>query len=103
MNIRGGKASPPERPTIVVEVEEDGKEHGEGQRREDIADADLPEVDEPAPIGRRKECRTGREPLQLDLLHPPHVYETGKEDDRQGSPVVLEKHSNSMIEQGATT
>ena len=35
---------------VVVEVEEDGEEDGEGDGDEDIANADVPEVDEPAPV-----------------------------------------------------
>lgn len=37
--------------TIMIEVEEDSKENSERNGDEDVADGDVPEVDEPAAVG----------------------------------------------------
>ena len=47
--------------TIMIEVKEDGKENSERNGDEDVADGDVPEVDEPAAVGGWEERFTRRE------------------------------------------
>lgn len=37
--------------TVVVEPEENGEQQGKGDGEEDVADGNVPEVDEPAAVG----------------------------------------------------
>lgn len=58
--IRGGGAERWEGRTVVVEPEENGEQQGKGDGEEDVADGNVPEVDEPAAVGGGLEGGAGR-------------------------------------------
>lgn len=87
--------------TVVVEPEENGEQQGKGDGEEDVADGNVPEVDEPAAVGGGLKGGAGRQVLEVDVLHPAHVDEPGEEDEGEWRPVILEKDANRVLEESA--
>lgn len=85
----------------MVEPKENGEEHGKGQRDEDVADAELPEPDDPAAAGGGLKRDAGGQLLQLDLLQAAKVDEAGEEDYGERGAVVLEEDANAVAEEAA--
>ncbi|KAJ8105878.1 hypothetical protein OPT61_g9914 [Boeremia exigua] len=88
---------------VVVEPEEDGEQDGEGDGQEDVADADVPEVDEPAAVGGGEEGLGCGQLEELDVRHLANVYEAGEEDDGEGCAVVFDELADVAREQRRLT
>lgn len=82
----------------MVEPKEDGQQHGERDGEEDIADANVPEMDEPATVSRREECLAGRKSCDMDIFHVAEMHKPGEEDDRQWSAIVLDEFPHVSLE-----
>src|SRR5271155_480124 len=87
--------------TVVIEVEEDCQQDGEWDGEEDVADGDVPEIDQPTSIFGRDECCAGWQGLNTDSLHVADVDESGKENDGERCAVVFYKFSNMSLEEFA--
>lgn len=90
-----------ERRDVMVEPEQNGEQDGEGQRGEDVADAEVPEADEPRPAARGLERDARGKHFQLHVAHASNVHEAREEDERQGRAVVLEEHTDGLSKQAA--
>lgn len=86
----------------MIKPEEDGQQKGKGDRNEDVAHGDVPEVDEPASLLHgRHEGDARRQRLERDVLHLAHMHEAGEEDHGQRSAIVLEEDAHGVAEQAA--
>ena len=90
-----------ERGDVVVEVEEDCEQDGEGDRDEDIAQADVPEVDEPPSVCGWEEGFAGGQCGERDGGHLADVHEACEEDYGEGGAVVFDENSNVVLEERA--
>lgn len=90
-----------ERRDVVVEPEQDGQQNGKRQREEDVADAEVPEADEPRTTARGLKRDACGEHFQFHVTHAAHVDEARKEDDGQRRAVVLEEHADRVSEETA--
>lgn len=91
------------KPTIVVKIEQNREKDCKRDSKEDIPDADIPEMDQPRPIHRGKESRAGGQCGHLDIFHMPHVHKASEEDNRQRRTVVFKKFSNHTEKEAAFT
>ena len=86
----------------MIKPEEDREKDCERECSEDLPDAEIPKINEPvALVIGGHEGDAGRENLEVDLGHAPNMDEAGKEDECQGSPVVLEEDTDPVAEKGA--
>ncbi len=89
--------------TVVIEIEQDGKEDRERYGNEDICDFDVPEMDEPSTILSREEGLAGRECCNWDILHVPDMDESSEENDSEWRAVIFNELSYVALEQVAAT
>lgn len=87
----------------MIKVEEDRQENGERDREEDVADIDIPEMDEPASVGCREEGLAGGKGLNVDLSHMADVDEAREKHDRQRRAVILDELTDVSLEQAAVS
>ncbi len=86
----------------MIKPEENGQKHGKWKCSKDLADAQIPEVDEPASVGvSGHECLASGQHLEVNLIHAAKVDEAGEEDEGQGRAVVLEEDTDPVAEEGA--
>lgn len=83
----------------MVEIEQYGQQNCERYGEENLANANLPEVDEPTAVLSRKEGLAGWQSVQLNTPHPANVYKAGEEDDGQRGAIVFNELSNITLEQ----
>jgi hypothetical protein len=81
----------------MVEVEEDGKEDGERYCKEDVANREVPEVDEPAPICGGEKCFARWKSFDGHGLHMSDVNKAREEDDRKRSTIVFDELPNISL------
>lgn len=87
---------------VVVEPEQNGQQHGKGQREKDVSGAEVPEADEPGARGERRLKGDARgQHGQGHVGHAANVHEAGEEYQGQGRPVVVEKGPNLPPEEAA--
>lgn len=86
-------------PTIVVKIEQNCQEKSKGNRKKDIANADVPKVHQPGAVGCRLERLARGEGCNGDITHSPYVDKPGEEDNGQGRSVVFEKLADVAVEE----
>lgn len=87
----------------MIKVEQDRQENGERDREEDVADIDIPEMDQPASVGCRAEGFARRKGLDVNLSHMADVDESREEHDRQRCAVILDELADVSLEQVAVS
>lgn len=85
----------------MIKPEEDGEKDGEGECGKDLADAEIPKIDEPAPIIGRLEGDACRESLQMYPFHPSDMHEACEEDNRERGAIVFQEDPYPMQEKAA--
>lgn len=89
--------------TVVVEIEQDRKQNRKRYRNEDIANAYLPKVNEPATVRCWKERFADRQLFQLDATHLADVNEASEEYHGKRCGIVFNELANDPVEQTAVT
>lgn len=82
----------------MVKPEQDRQEDRKRDCEEDVAHADVPEMDEPPSLRSREEGFARRQLEKLDVRHLADVDEAGEEDDGQWRSIVLDELPNVTLE-----
>lgn len=83
----------------MVEVEEDSKEDGERDGKEDVANREVPEVDEPASIRGWEKCFARRKRFDRHGLHMSDVNKAREEDDGKRDTIVFDELPNMPLKE----
>lgn len=89
--------------TIMIKVEQDCQEKGEGNGQKDISNVKVPEMYQPRSIQRGEERLASRKNCDIDVSHMADVDEAGEEYNDQRRSVVFKELANISIEEIAVT
>lgn len=87
----------------MVKVEKDGKKNRERYGDKDIPYTDVPKMHKPASINCWVESSACWQGGEIDIAHLAYVHETCEEDDCKWRTIVLDEHSNVVLEKRTTT
>lgn len=73
----------------MVKIEEDRQQQCKGNRKENISNIDIPEVNQPFPIRGWKERFAGGKPCNIDTFHVANMNKASEEDNGQRRPIIF--------------
>lgn len=85
----------------MIEIEQNSQKYCEWNGDEDISDTDVPKINKPSSVYGRRERFTGGQHAQTYIRHLADMNEASEENYCQRCAVVLDEHSNIMLEQFA--
>ena len=86
----------------MVKIEKNSKKQRKWDGKEDITNADVPEMYQPSTVRSRIKGFAGRQCRNVDVPHMANVNESSKKDNGQGGTIVFQKLPHVSLEKTAT-
>lgn len=89
--------------TIVVKIEENREKYCKGNRKENVPNTNIPEMNQPRAVTCGKESLAGRECSNINIPHMTNVNKSSEEDNGQRGAIILKELPNKPLEKVAVT
>ena len=89
--------------TIMIKVKENGKEEGERNSKKNIANTNVPKMNQPSTVSSRKERFADGKRRHMNIPHVANMHESGEENKGKRRPIVIEESTDNPHEQCTVT